>query len=78
MREEIAKNYLTERELQVLHRIVNLYIEFAELPMINPSSDRQNSRRQPRERPAEVIVADHSAANRHCSAAASYHGTSWR
>ena len=27
----IAKNYLTELELQVLHRIVNLYIEFAEL-----------------------------------------------
>ena len=27
----VAKNYLTEAELQVLHRIVNLYIEFAEL-----------------------------------------------
>jgi len=27
----IAKIYLTEPELQVLHRIVNLYIEFAEL-----------------------------------------------
>ena len=27
----IAKNYLTEPERQVLHRIVNLYIEFAEL-----------------------------------------------
>ncbi len=27
----IAKNYLTESELQVLNRIVNLYIEFAEL-----------------------------------------------
>ena len=27
----IAKNYLSEPELQVLHRIVNLYIEFAEL-----------------------------------------------
>ncbi|ATB46261.1 virulence RhuM family protein [Corallococcus macrosporus] len=27
----IAKDYLTEPELQVLHRIVNLYIEFAEL-----------------------------------------------
>ena len=27
----VAKNYLTEPELQVLHRIVNLYIEFAEL-----------------------------------------------
>lgn len=27
----IAKNYLTETELAVLHRIVNLYIEYAEL-----------------------------------------------
>jgi len=27
----IAKNYLTEPELQALHRIVNFYIEFAEL-----------------------------------------------
>lgn len=27
----IAKNYLTEHELAVLHRIVNLYIEYAEL-----------------------------------------------
>lgn len=27
----IAKNYLTEPELQMLHRIVNAYIEFAEL-----------------------------------------------
>lgn len=27
----VAKNYLTEGELQVLNRIVNLYIEFAEL-----------------------------------------------
>jgi len=27
----VAKNYLTEDELQVLHRIVNLYIEYAEL-----------------------------------------------
>ncbi len=27
----VAKNYLTEEELQVLNRIVNLYIEFAEL-----------------------------------------------
>jgi len=27
----IAKNYLSEEELQVLNRIVNLYIEFAEL-----------------------------------------------
>lgn len=26
-----AKNYLTEPELQILHRIVNLYIEYAEL-----------------------------------------------
>ena len=28
---DIAKNYLTEDELQVLNRIVNLYIEYAEL-----------------------------------------------
>jgi hypothetical protein len=27
----VAKNYLTEDELQILHRIVNLYIEYAEL-----------------------------------------------
>ncbi len=27
----VAKNYLTEDELQVLHRIVSLYIEYAEL-----------------------------------------------
>jgi hypothetical protein len=27
----VAKNYLTEEELHVLNRIVNLYIEFAEL-----------------------------------------------
>ena len=27
----VAKNYLTEKELQALNRIVNLYIEFAEL-----------------------------------------------
>ncbi len=27
----VAKNYLTESELQILHRIVNLYIEYAEL-----------------------------------------------
>lgn len=27
----IAKNYLTEPELQALHRIVNVYLEFAEL-----------------------------------------------
>ena len=26
----VAKNYLTEDELQVLNRIVNLYIEYAE------------------------------------------------
>lgn len=30
----IAKNYLTESELQVLHRIVNLYIELAELQVL--------------------------------------------
>ncbi len=28
---EIAKNYLTEDELQILNRIVNLYLEYAEL-----------------------------------------------
>jgi hypothetical protein len=33
----IAKNYLTKPELQVLHRIVNLYIEFAELHRCTPS-----------------------------------------
>lgn len=27
----VAKNYLTEEELQVLNRIVNFYLEFAEL-----------------------------------------------
>jgi hypothetical protein len=27
----IAKNYLTEEELQVLHRIVSIYIDYAEL-----------------------------------------------
>jgi len=27
----VAKNYLTEDELQVLNRIVNLYLEYAEL-----------------------------------------------
>lgn len=27
----VAKNYLSEGELQVLNRIVNLYIEYAEL-----------------------------------------------
>jgi len=38
----IAKNYLTESELQVLHRIVNLYIEFAELQALerNPMTMR--------------------------------------
>ena len=30
----IAKNYLTESELQALHRIVNFYLEFAELQAI--------------------------------------------
>ena len=43
----IAKNYLTEDELQVLNRIVNLYIEYAELqalerkPMTMRGLDRQ-------------------------------------
>jgi hypothetical protein len=31
----IAKNYLSEEELQTLNRIVNLYIEFAELQALN-------------------------------------------
>ena len=31
----IAKNYLNETELQTLNRIVNLYIEFAELQALN-------------------------------------------
>ena len=31
----IAKNYLTEFELQVLHRIVGLYIEYAELQALD-------------------------------------------
>jgi hypothetical protein len=31
----VAKNYLTEEELQVLNRIVNLYIEYAELQALN-------------------------------------------
>jgi hypothetical protein len=37
-----AKNYLTESELQVLHRIVSLYIEFAELQALerNPMTMR--------------------------------------
>jgi hypothetical protein len=34
----IARNYLTEPELQVLHRIVNLYIEFAELQALERKS----------------------------------------
>jgi hypothetical protein len=34
----IAKNYLTESELAVLHRIVNLYIEYAELQALERSS----------------------------------------
>jgi len=31
----VAKNYLTEEELQVLNRIVNLYIEYAELQALD-------------------------------------------
>jgi hypothetical protein len=31
----VAKNYLTEDELQVLNRIVNLYIEYAELQALD-------------------------------------------
>jgi hypothetical protein len=31
----VAKNYLTEEELQTLNRIVNLYIEFAELQALD-------------------------------------------
>ncbi len=31
----IAKNYLTEAELQILNRIVNLYLEFAELQALD-------------------------------------------
>ena len=34
----IAKNYLNETELQTLNRIVNLYIEFAELQALNRKS----------------------------------------
>ena len=30
----VAKNYLTEEELQVLNRIVNFYLEFAELQVL--------------------------------------------
>ncbi|MFH2046308.1 MAG: virulence RhuM family protein [Pseudomonadota bacterium] len=32
---EIAKNYLSEDELDILNRIVNMYLEFAELQAIN-------------------------------------------
>ncbi|MHB0981314.1 MAG: RhuM family protein [Thermoleophilia bacterium] len=32
---EIAKNYLNEEELQTLNRIVNLYLEFAELQALD-------------------------------------------
>jgi len=32
---EIAKNYLNEKELDVLNRIVNMYLEFAELQALN-------------------------------------------
>ena len=32
---EYAKNYLTEEELEILNRIVNLYLEFAELQAKN-------------------------------------------
>ena len=31
----VAKNYLTEKELETLNRIVNLYLEFAELQALN-------------------------------------------
>ena len=31
----VAKNYLTEDELQVLNRIVNLYLEYAELQALD-------------------------------------------
>jgi len=34
----VAKNYLTEEELQTLNRIVNLYIEFAELQALDRKS----------------------------------------
>jgi hypothetical protein len=34
----IAKNYLTEDELQVLNRIVNLYLEYAELQALDRRS----------------------------------------
>ena len=39
MMSRIAKNYLTETELQTLNRIVNLYIEFAELQALEPQAD---------------------------------------
>lgn len=32
---EIAKNYLSEEELDVLNRIVNMYLEFAELQALS-------------------------------------------
>jgi len=32
---EIAKNYLAEQELDILNRIVTMYLEFAELQAIN-------------------------------------------
>ncbi len=32
---EIAKNYLTEEELDILNRIVTIYLEFAELQALN-------------------------------------------
>lgn len=32
---EIAKNYLNERELDVLNRIVTMYLDFAELQALN-------------------------------------------
>lgn len=31
----IAKNYLTEEELNVLNRIVNMYLDYAELQALN-------------------------------------------
>jgi len=33
--DEIAKNYLNEKELDVLNRIVNMYLEFAELQALS-------------------------------------------
>ena len=32
---EVAKNYLSEKELDVLNRIVTMYLEFAELQALN-------------------------------------------